>query len=234
MKIAIIGYGKMGQTIERLALDRGHEVVAILDVNTPRELNGAEVAIEFTRPDVVLDNLKWLSTAGIPIVVGTTGWNEHKEVVQEWFKENQNGLFTASNFSVGVNLFWEASAYLTKLFNQQVSYRASLHEIHHTQKLDAPSGTAITTAEVVLKNSSLQKWHHGETEEKLVLPVTHDRIDHVPGTHTLAFRSGVDEIRLTHEAFSREGFANGALDAAEFMIGKTGIFGMKDLLGLGA
>ena len=234
MKIAIVGYGKMGQTIERLALERGHEIVATIDVHSPRELNGADVAIEFTRPDVVLDNLKWLASSGIPAVVGTTGWGSHKSEVEAWFVENNNALFTASNFSIGVNLFWEASAFLSQLFIKHPQYRASLHEIHHTQKLDAPSGTAITTAEVVIKNSSLSHWEHGNTQDPQILAVTHERIDHVPGTHTLSFSSGVDEIRITHEAFSREGFANGAIDAAEWILGKKGIFGMKDLLGIGA
>ncbi|MEY4866607.1 MAG: hypothetical protein RLY64_861 [Bacteroidota bacterium] len=234
MKIALVGYGKMGQTIERLALERGHDIVAKIDLDSPRDLNQADVAIEFTRPDVVLDNLKWLSEAGVPTVVGTTGWYQHKAMVEEWYHSIQGALFTASNFSIGVNLFWEASAFLSKLFDQHPQYRASLHEIHHTQKLDAPSGTAITTAEVVLQHSSMEKWIHGPSPDSKTLPVTHDRIDHVPGTHTLAFTSGVDEIRMTHEAFSRDGFANGAIDAAEWLVGKKGIFGMKDLLGLGA
>lgn len=234
MRIALVGYGKMGQTIERLALERGHQIVAKIDVDSPRELNDAEVAIEFTRPDVVLEHLKWLSEVGVPTVVGTTGWSEHKPMVDNWFLRQNGALFSSSNFSIGVNLFWEASAFLSKLMDQHPQYRASLHEIHHTQKVDAPSGTAITTAEVVLQHSSLEKWIHGTSQEVNTLPVTHDRIDHVPGTHTLSFTSGVDEIRMTHEAFSRDGFANGAIDAAEWLLGKKGIFGMKDLLGLGA
>lgn len=234
MKIALVGYGKMGQTIERLALLRGHEIVARIDFDSPRDLNQADVAIEFTRPDVVVDNLKWLSEAGIPTVVGTTGWYQHKSMVDEWYQTNQGALFTATNFSIGVHLFWEASAYISRLLDAHPQYRASLHEIHHTQKLDAPSGTAITTAEVVIQNSSHQEWTHGKSEQPHILSVTHNRIDHVPGTHTLSFTSQVDEIRLTHEAFSRDGFANGAIDAAEWIVGKNGIFGMKDLLGLGA
>jgi 4-hydroxy-tetrahydrodipicolinate reductase len=232
MKIALIGYGKMGKAIEKIAIQKGHEIVAKIDVGSIWDLNDADVAIEFTRPDVVVENLIKLAEFRIPVIVGTTGWYEHFDEVKNHFIHHDTALLTATNFSIGVHLFWNLTQKMATLMNTHPEYKASLHEIHHTQKLDAPSGTAITTAEVIIENSFLEEWVHGETNQHTQLSITHERTDLVPGTHTITYKSEVDEIRLTHEAFSRDGFAHGAVNAAEWIIGKQGIFGMNDMLGI--
>lgn len=228
----------MGQAIEAIAKSRGHEIVACVDAGdslTILESANPDVAIEFTRPDAAPANLKFCAVNGIPVVCGTTAWYDDYASVKDAFVANNGALFTATNYSVGVNLFWEACRKLSELMLPHSEYKPSVHEVHHTAKLDAPSGTAITTAEVLLGSFiNLTNWEHSATPAENALGITHDRIDNVPGTHTVTFKSAVDEISITHEAYSRQGFATGAVIAAEWLKDKKGIFGMKDLLGFGA
>lgn len=238
MKIALIGYGKMGKAIEAIALEKGHEVVLKIDINNAADLNKetiskADVAIEFTGPHSAFDNVMKCLELGIPLVCGSTGWldkwNEAKA-----FCEQQNGtLIYASNYSIGVNLFFELNTRLAKLMSGYPAYHVSLEEIHHTQKKDAPSGTAITLAEQVLANiPSKKSWVNHTTDNPAELEIISERIDPAPGTHKIRYASSVDDIEIIHTAHNRIGFAGGAVLAAEFAIDKKGIFGMKDVLGL--
>ncbi|MBI2282211.1 MAG: 4-hydroxy-tetrahydrodipicolinate reductase [Bacteroidetes bacterium] len=238
MKIALIGYGKMGKAIEAIALEKGHEVVLKIDINNAADLNKetiskADVAIEFTGPHSAFDNVMKCLELGIPLVCGSTGWldkwNEAKT-----FCEQQNGtLIYASNYSIGVNLFFELNTRLAKLMSGYPAYHVSLEEIHHTQKKDAPSGTAITLAEQVLANiPSKKSWVNHTTDNPAELEIISERIDPAPGTHKIRYASSVDDIEIIHTAHNRIGFAGGAVLAAEFAIDKKGIFGMKDVLGL--
>jgi 4-hydroxy-tetrahydrodipicolinate reductase len=242
MKIALLGYGKMGKVIEGIAVGRGHEIVLKVDKDNcdpfPVDaLKKADIAIEFSTPSTVVSNIRHCFEAGVPVVVGTTAWNEHYEKVVEECKSKNGGLFTSSNFSIGVNLFFKLNEQLAKMMNTQPQYNVEMEEIHHVHKLDSPSGTGITLAEGVLKNLQ-RKDHWKDHREKIQggvganeLPIVSKRIGEVPGTHSITYRSAIDQITITHEAFSREGFALGAVVAAEFMKGKKGVFGMKDLLG---
>lgn len=240
MKIAIVGYGKMGKAIEGIALERGHEIV--LKATEPdfslEDLKKADVAIEFTTPDSAANNIRTCVDAGIPVVVGTTAWYDQFEDIKRYTEMNSGGLFTATNFSIGVNLFFKLNALAAELIDPYKEYEPNIDEIHHTQKLDAPSGTAITTAETVLNHFSRKnKWvHHengiGSPSNELELSVNSFREENVPGTHTVKYTSEIDTIELKHTAHSRKGFATGAVVAAEWMVGKAGIYTMKDLLNL--
>ncbi len=230
----------MGRTIEKIAEQRGHTVILRIDVeNRSRvaagELQEAEVAIDFSVPAVAVNNYNWCFDNGVPVVSGTTGWLEHWEEVVACCREKGGGFFYASNFSLGVNLFFRLNRELARMMQRFPDYRAEMEEIHHIHKLDAPSGTAITLAEGILsEHSGYDTWQLSEAGGKIedrILPVKAVREGEVPGTHIVSYRSLVDEIRISHEAFSREGFAYGALLAAEFMQGKTGLYGMEDLLG---
>lgn len=240
MRIALLGYGKMGKMIGRLAGERGHEIVLIVDENnrakcTDEQLRMADVAIEFTAPDVAVGNYKWCFDNRVPVVSGTTGWLEKRDEVMAYCREKNGGFFYASNFSIGVNIFFQLNKYLAKLMNGFDDYKVFIEETHHIHKLDAPSGTAITIAEGILGNhKGYDSWQleQGEKMEQHVLPVTAKRIGEVPGIHAVTYRSEVDEIEIRHSAVSREGFARGAILAAEFLKGKTGIFSMDDLLAL--
>lgn len=246
MKIAIIGYGKMGKTIERLALNAGHSVPVILDnppgaesVEADRKeswiarLQTVDVAIEFTRPEAAPTNIEWCLDAGVPVVCGTTGWLADYARVAKLVEEKNGTLFYASNFSIGVNLFFALNKYLARLMNHQTDYGVSLTEIHHIHKLDAPSGTALTLAEGILEElPGLEKWELGALSAPGVLPIEALREGEVPGTHIVEYRSDIDSIMIRHEAYSREGFAQGAIHAGAWVIGKKGIFQMKDMLGL--
>jgi 4-hydroxy-tetrahydrodipicolinate reductase len=240
MKIALLGYGKMGKAIEQIALEQGHTVVLTADDSNYSNdvLSTADVAIEFSTPGTALLNIKNCANAGVPVVVGTTAWYDDFEEASTYVESKNTGLFTATNFSIGVNLFWKITEEASKLIQAYDSYEPSLDEIHHTQKLDAPSGTAITTAETLLKQFSRKNnWvHHengiGSNSNELELTVRSYREDKVPGTHTVKFDSDIDTIEITHTAHNRKGFANGALKAAEFMTDKSGIYTMKDLLNL--
>ena len=232
----------MGQIIEKLAKQRGHQIVGKFDSKNPYSTENhvqADVAIEFTSPELALQHINCCFKNQIPVVVGTTGWyNEFDQIKQNRIQHN-GALFTATNFSLGVNLFFEMSKQLTKIMNGH-NYQCNIHEIHHTEKKDAPSGTAITLAENVIKSSSalnhweladrVQEFNANDSQDQNALPIYAERLPNVPGTHILSFESAVDCIKLEHEAKNREGFAIGAIVAAEWLIGKTGVFGMSDLL----
>jgi 4-hydroxy-tetrahydrodipicolinate reductase len=243
MRIALIGYGKMGKEIEQQALAKGHQVTLRMDADnassvTAEHLKQADVAIEFTSPFSAVSNIYKCFEAGIPVVCGTTGWMDQFEEVKSKCETEDQGFFYASNFSLGVNLFFILNKKLAQLMNPHDAYEAAITEIHHTQKLDAPSGTAITLAEGLIEHlDRKQKWEcNGINDEKESLTFAPDNLritalreDEVPGTHTITYTSDVDSIEITHTAFSRKGFAAGALMAAEWMAGRKGCFGMKDL-----
>lgn len=236
MKIALIGYGKMGKTIENMALDRGHRVVLKIDVDnrdqlTAGRLAGADVAIEFTRPESAFSNIVAALEAGVPIVSGTTGWLDRLEEVKTVCAREKGAFFYASNFSIGVNIFFALNRYLARMMEQHPQYDIELEEIHHTQKLDAPSGTAITLAQGILDEISRKKfWVNEKDINPKALSILSKRIDPAPGTHEINYRSEIDSITIRHTAHSREGFAEGALMAAEWIVGKQGVFGMSDML----
>lgn len=232
MKIALLGYGKMGKVIERIALERGHEIVLKKDQNNTFEgLLNADVAIDFSVPDSAVTNISECLNNGIPVISGTTGWlADYPKMVK--LCEEKNGTFIyASNFSLGVNVFFELNEYLAKMMANLKQYNVSMEEIHHTQKLDAPSGTAITLAEGVIKHTDYANWTL-ETPISNEIHIEAKRIENVPGTHSIFYDSEVDQIEIKHTAHSREGFALGAVVAAEWLVGKKGIFNMKDVLGL--
>ncbi|MEM7572523.1 MAG: dihydrodipicolinate reductase C-terminal domain-containing protein [Bacteroidota bacterium] len=243
MKIALLGYGKMGRIIDELATTKGHEIVLRVsaenaDTYPDAELQAAEVAIEFSRPAAAMINYRRCLGLGIPVVSGTTGWLDQWEELEALVAEKQGAFFYASNFSLGVNLFFALNRYLAKLTKPFPEYAASIHEIHHTQKLDAPSGTAITLAEgIIANNAQYDNWRTvaptPNSQLKLPqLPIYSSRIDPTPGTHEISWRSAIDDLEIKHVAHSREGFAKGALAAAEWLPGKQGMFGMNDLLNL--
>ncbi len=238
MKIALIGYGKMGKAIEEIALERGHEIVLKIDENNLTDLNKenidkADVAIEFTGPHTAYENILKLLELGTSVVSGSTGWLEKMETVTTLCTKNSGAFIYASNFSVGVNLFFELNKKLAALMHPYQQYEVSLEEIHHTQKKDAPSGTAITLAEGVMNTyTEKNKWVCDVVPQPGELLITSKRIDPAPGTHTISYKSDIDDIEITHTAHNRKGFALGAVLAAEFLNGKKGIFTMKDVLGL--
>ena len=232
MKIALLGYGKMGQVIERIALERGHEIVLKKDeFNTYDGLSTADVAIDFSVPTAAVANISSCFHANVPVVSGTTGWLEHYNEMEALCNEKQGGFISSSNFSLGVNIFFELNEYLAKIMAQFDSYKVSMEEIHHTQKLDAPSGTAISLAKGVIENSAYAKWTM-EKANSNEIHIEAKRIGDVPGTHTVTYDSTVDSIELKHTAHNREGFALGAVIAAEWLAGKKGIYTMKDVLNL--
>lgn len=232
MKIALLGYGKMGKVIERIALERGHEIVLKKDEsNTYDGLSTADVAIDFSIPTAAVDNISNCFHANVPVVSGTTGWLEHYDEMTKLCNEKQGGFISSSNFSLGVNIFFELNEYLAKIMAQFNSYKVTMEEIHHTQKLDAPSGTAISLAKGVIENSNYANWTLDEAKNNEI-HIEAKRIGDVPGTHTVAYDSNVDSIELKHTAHNREGFALGAVIAAEWLAGKKGIYSMKDVLNL--
>jgi len=232
MKIALLGYGKMGKVIERIALERGHEIVLKKDeFNTYDGLSTADVAIDFSIPTAAVDNISNCFHANVPVVSGTTGWLEHYAAMEALCQEKQGGFISSSNFSLGVNIFFELNAYLAKIMSQFDSYKVTMEEIHHTQKLDAPSGTAISLAKGVIENSNYANWTLDEAKTNEI-HIEAKRIGDVPGTHTVTYDSTVDSIELKHTAHNREGFALGAVIAAEWLAGKKGIYSMKDVLNL--
>lgn len=238
MKIALLGYGKMGNTIERLAIQKGHEIV--LKINSANKsdlslanLRKADVAIEFSTPKTVAEHVLQCFKANIPVVIGTTAWSEHKDQLENQCKLSQGAMLSASNFSLGVNLFFELNRKLAMLMEQYPCYKVALTEIHHTAKLDSPSGTAISLAEdIVQQNTSYTGWENSSTAEAPVLSIESIREPEVPGTHTIKYTSNEDIIEIKHTAINREGFAHGALLAAEWIKGKKGIYTMKNVLNL--
>ncbi|KQO20338.1 4-hydroxy-tetrahydrodipicolinate reductase [Flavobacterium sp. Leaf82] len=233
MKIALLGYGKMGKVIERIALERGHEIVLKKDeFSTYDGLSTADVAIDFSVPTAAVSNISNCFNNNVPVVSGTTGWLEHFDEMVALCNEKQGGFISSSNFSLGVNIFFELNEYLAKIMSQFDSYKVTMEEIHHTQKLDAPSGTAISLAKGVIENSNYANWTLEEAKNNTEIHIEAKRIGDVPGTHTVTYDSLVDSIELKHTAHNREGFALGAVIAAEWLAGKTGIYSMKDVLNL--
>jgi 4-hydroxy-tetrahydrodipicolinate reductase len=238
MKIALIGYGKMGKAIEEIAEQRNHTAGLKIDINnidsfTAANLQQCDVAIEFTGPHSAVDNILKCLDAGIPVVSGSTGWLEQWPLIKEKCDTLNGALLYASNFSVGVNIFFELNKKLAQLMSRQPEYQVSMEEIHHTQKKDAPSGTAITLAEQVLENiTTKKKWINDIAKYPNELAIISKRIDPAPGTHSIKYSSAIDDIEIIHTAHSRTGFATGAVLAAEFIAGKKGIFSMKDVLAI--
>lgn len=232
MKIALLGYGKMGQVIERIALERGHEIVLKKDeFNTYDGLSSADVAIDFSVPTAAVTNISNCFHANVPVISGTTGWLEHYDEMLALCAAKNGGFISSSNFSLGVNIFFELNEYLAKIMSKFDSYSVEMEEIHHTQKLDAPSGTAISLAKGVIENSNYTKWTLDNPENNEI-HIDTKRIGTVPGTHTVTYNSAVDAIEIKHTAHNREGFALGAVIAAEWIVGKHGVFTMKDVLNL--
>jgi len=231
MNIALLGYGKMGKTIERLALQKGHHVVYKSSKTLSEgDITQADVAIEFSVPATVVENISRCFQLNIPVVSGTTGWLTHMEEVLKKCESSNGSFIYASNFSIGVNLFFNLNEKLAQLMQPWKDYQVDVKEIHHTQKLDAPSGTAITIAEGILKYSEKKKWEL-DSDDSENLNITAERIEDVKGTHVVNYRSEVDTITIKHEAHTRDGFAMGAIIAAEWLQGKTGVYSMSDVLG---
>ena len=232
MKIALLGYGKMGQVIERIAIERGHEIILKKDENNTFEgLSNADVAIDFSIPTAAVTNISSCFNSNVPVISGTTGWLEHYDEMVELCKTTKGAFISSSNFSLGVNIFFEINEYLAKIMSKFDSYSAAMEEIHHTQKLDAPSGTAISLAKGVIANSSYTNWTL-ETPDSDQIHIEAKRIGAIPGTHTVNYNSAVDAIEIKHTAHNRDGFALGAVIAAEWLIGKQGVYTMKDVLEL--
>lgn len=238
MKIALIGYGKMGKAIEQLALAAGHEIVLKISFSNLHDLSlqnlqQCDVAIEFTQAESALKNIILCFDAGIPVVSGSTGWLQHWDQVIKKCAHSNGSFLYASNFSVGVQLFFALNKQLARLMSKHPQYNIELAEIHHTQKKDAPSGTAITLAEDIIKEiPTLKNWVNYKSENAESLGIVSERIDPAPGTHKIKYSSAIDEIEIKHTAHSREGFAKGALLASEFLINKKGVFNMQDVLGI--
>lgn len=238
MKIGLVGYGKMGKAIEEIALDRGHAVLfksnSVFPLNE-KDIDSVDVIIEFTKPDLAIHHINMVLANNKPIVVGTTGWNNQLQEVEDLVNNKQGSLLYASNFSIGVNLFFELNEKLAKLMSHRNQYVASIDEIHHTQKIDAPSGTAITLANGILENNdTYYSWvcEEGRMPHTTAgqLGVVAHRIPDVPGTHTVSYNSDIDSISITHQAHNRKGFALGAVLAAEWLADKKGIYTIKDML----
>jgi 4-hydroxy-tetrahydrodipicolinate reductase len=238
MKIALIGYGKMGKTIEEIAVQRGHQVILIIDENnqadfTKENISKADVAIEFTGPHSAYENVRKAIGFNIPVVCGSTGCLEMLDEIKKLCVEKNGAFLYASNFSIGVNIFFEINKKLASLMAAHSDYEAGITEIHHTQKKDAPSGTAITIAEQILEHIRRKKsWVNHISDNTEDLEILSERIDPSPGTHKVRYSSAIDDIEITHTAHSRKGFALGAVIAGEFINNKKGIFGMKEVLGL--
>ena len=232
MKIALLGYGKMGKTIEQIAVARGHEIVLKIDnAETPYDITIADVAIEFSTPNSAFANISNSLTHKVPVVAGTTGWLSQYNEAVTLCEAQKTAFLYASNFSIGVNVFFALNKTLAKLMSGLKEYEVAIEEIHHTQKLDAPSGTAITLAEGIIAETDKTGWHldtAGENE----IPIVAKRIDSTPGTHIITYSSEVDTIEIKHTAHNRNGFALGAVMAAEWIVGKQGVFEMSDVLGI--
>ena len=234
MNIALLGYGKMGKTIEQIAIKRGHTIVLTVDKDDQGyDITKADVAIDFSIPTVAFNNISNCINNGVPVISGTTGWLHDYDKAVALCKEKQGAFIYASNYSLGVNIFFELNKTLAKMMSTLKQYNVSIEEIHHTQKLDAPSGTAITLAnDIIANNANFDKWKLDETGKKTI-PIIAKRIEDVPGTHTINYESEVDTITIEHMAHTRQGFALGAVIAAEWLAGKTGVFTMNDVLNIG-
>lgn len=239
MNIALLGYGKMGKLIGEIAEARGHTVVAKINLENQHlrdslDPKSIDVAIEFSQPEAALENIRWALNHGIPILSGTTGWIASLPEIAALTHQKDGTFFYASNFSIGVNIFFKVNELLAQLMNETTGYQATLEEIHHTEKKDAPSGTAITLAEGILKHyTQLKQWHpagQAPNAGDSSLPITSKRIDPAPGTHRVQYSSTIDDIEITHTAHSRQGFALGAVQVAEWILGKKGVLSMDDFL----
>ena len=234
MKIALLGYGKMGKTIERLAIHRGHSIS--LKINSDEDvidLENTDVAIDFSLPSTAVKNIKAAIDSDVPVISGTTGWLDDYDHIVDYCNTQEGAFLYASNFSLGVNIFFEVNRVLASLIANYPDYKLNLEEIHHTQKLDAPSGTAISLANDIIQNSDYKHWTM-ENPSKTDIKIETKRIENVPGTHTVNYTSEVDTLEIKHTAHNREGFALGAIIAAEWIVGKKGVFSMKDVLSINA
>jgi len=236
MKIALIGYGKMGQAIEQIAVAKGHEIVLKINIDntadfTPEAIKMADLAIEFTGPETAFENIIKCIENGVPVVSGSTGWLDRLSEVEAAVKEKDGAFLYSSNYSIGVNLFFEVNKYLARLMEDYPSYDVSMEEIHHTQKKDAPSGTAISLAGQILENLDRKKnWVNQSASNPEELSIISKRIDPAPGTHVVTYSSDIDDIEIKHTAHNRKGFASGAVLAAEFLSDRKGIYSMRDVL----
>ncbi len=233
MKIALLGYGRMGKEIEKIALERGHEIVLKVQRDESYDISIADVAIDFSVPSAAFQNISNGIQHKVPVVSGTTGWLAQYNDAVALCNAHEGAFIYASNFSLGVNLFFDINAKVAQLLSRFDTYSTAIEEIHHTQKLDAPSGTAISLAEGIIANSNKKEWSLDGTASDTNIPITAKRIPEVPGTHTISYTSSIDTISLTHTAHNRSGFALGAVVAAEWILGKKGVFTMKDVLNLG-
>lgn len=232
MNIGLFGYGKMGKMIEQIAQDRGHTIVAKIDDPSQNvDYTAMDVAIDFSTPEAAFDNITNCFKNKVPVISGTTGWLDRYSEAIKICEAHKTAFIYASNFSLGVNIFFELNKHLAKMMAELDQYKVTLEEIHHTQKLDAPSGTAITLAEGIIENTSYENWKLDESDDKII-PIKSIREGMVPGTHSIAYESPVDTIKIKHEAHNREGFALGAVIASEWIQEKVGIFSMKDVLNL--
>jgi 4-hydroxy-tetrahydrodipicolinate reductase len=240
MNILLLGYGKMGKIIEEIAVSRGHRIIGKINIDNRSDLEqiqpkSVDVIIEFSQPEAAISNIRWGLERGIPVVSGTTGWLEKKPEIEHLTADEEGTFFYASNFSIGVNVFFKVNQYLAKLMDEQSDYRVSIEEIHHTEKKDAPSGTAITLAEDIIKKlDRLSQWNPSEENPSNLdtLPITSRRIDPAPGTHIIRYQSKIDTIEITHTAHSRKGYALGAVLVAEWIKDKKGVLTMDDFLSL--
>jgi len=232
MKIALLGYGRMGKEIEKIAISRGHEIVIRKEINDVIDITLADVAIDFSIPDAAFNNISNCITNKVPVISGTTGWLARYLEVVALCKQENGAFIYASNFSLGVNIFFELNKQLAKMMNNLEDYHISMEEVHHTKKLDAPSGTAITLADDIIANSKKENWILGEKSSYENIPIVAKRIPEIPGTHTVWYDSLVDQIEIKHTAHSRKGFALGAIVAAEWLVHKTGVFSMQDVLNI--
>jgi len=234
MKIALIGYGKMGKLLEIKAKERNHTISKILKNKnwTSQDLMDSDMAIDFSSPDSAVDNIHKAFKANVPIVVGTTGWNKDFDKVKNWCNEYNGAILPSSNFSLGVNIFFEINRQLAKIMSNHPEYVIKMKEIHHTEKIDAPSGTAITLAESIIKETDYQKWSLNKDFKENEISIEAQRLSDKTGTHEVIYKSDIDEIKIKHAAVNREGFGLGAVIAAEWLIGKKGVFSMKDVLNI--
>jgi 4-hydroxy-tetrahydrodipicolinate reductase len=233
MKIALLGYGRMGKEIEKIAISRGHEIVIKKDFDDTIDITLADVAIDFSVPNSAFNNISNCIHHSVPVISGTTGWLDKYEDAVALCKEKKGAFIYASNFSVGVNIFFELNKQLAKMMSNLKDYTISMEEIHHVKKLDAPSGTAISLAEGIIENTSKTAWELDKISSEEHISIVAKRIPDVPGTHTVWYNSEVDTIKIKHTAHSRKGFALGAVIAAEWISDKTGVFSMKDVLNIG-
>ena len=234
MKIALLGYGKMGKVIEQIAIQRGHTIVLKINENTKSyDISLADVGIDFSVPNAAVKNITNCLLHNIPVISGTTGWLDYFDKTVALCKESNGAFIYASNFSLGVNIFFELNKNLAKMMKNLSQYKVSINETHHTQKLDAPSGTAITLAEGIIEQSNNTNWKLDDNVDKNTISISAKRIENVHGTHSINYESSVDSLNITHTAHSRDGFALGAIIAAEWLLDKKGVFNMNDVLNIG-